>query len=202
MERPSEVGKRFWSAVTAAAVARAAVQLARLTALDSPDLCPEGVLALRTAREKAAIPMTPTSDVDPGSTSPLQLFIRALDGSTLSLQLPASAGVTALRTAIEGRTGIPARELRLAFAGKAVVGDQLLVSLGIHSGAELQLMLSLRAARKRTRASLCGRTGCQQTGTWAVFPPRSLAPLRHHHPLRQDSFAGRRLHPQTPHLPA
>ena len=49
MERPTEVGKRFWSAVTSAALARAAVQLARLTALDSAGLCPGGVLALRVA---------------------------------------------------------------------------------------------------------------------------------------------------------
>ena len=56
IERPSKVGKRLWSAVTATALGRAAVQLARLTALDGADLCPQGVLALRTAREKTVIP--------------------------------------------------------------------------------------------------------------------------------------------------
>ena len=45
------VGQIRQSAVTTATVARAAVEIARLTALEHMELCPEGVLALRTARE-------------------------------------------------------------------------------------------------------------------------------------------------------
>ena len=85
MERPAEVGKRFWSAVTSAALARAAVQLARLPALDSAGLCPGGVLALRTAREKTAVRLPCPKAQAPDDIAPdtdsgtLQMFVRTLD---------------------------------------------------------------------------------------------------------------------------
>ena len=87
-ERPAEVGKRFWSAVTTAAVARAAVQLARLATLDCSELCPEGLLSLRTAREKTALPRGSTSAAsrqsEAGSSDTMQLFDHPTGGSTLT----------------------------------------------------------------------------------------------------------------------
>ena len=59
-------------------------------------------------------------------TEGLQLFVRALDGSTLSFQLPASAPVSVLLAAVEQRTGIPVREHRLSFGGKPLRADQAL----------------------------------------------------------------------------
>ena len=54
-ERTAEVSKRYWSAVTAAALGRAAVALTKLTAMDSAGLCPGGVLSLNTARTERAV---------------------------------------------------------------------------------------------------------------------------------------------------
>jgi hypothetical protein len=155
MERPSEVGKRFWSAVTSAALARAAVQLARLTALDSADLCPDGVLGLHTARGRAAVPGASLPAPPQADSALVQLFVRALEGSTLSLQLPASVGLSALREAIAERTGIPAAEQRLVSAGKTLVGEQSLYDLGVRSGAEVQLLLSLKGGTEA--APYCNR---------------------------------------------
>ena len=185
------VGKWFWSAITSAALARAAVQLARLTALDSADLCPEGVLALHTARERTAI-QKPVAT----AAASLQLFVRALDGATISLQLPATAGVAALRAAVVSRTGIPAEECRLIFAGKTLQQEQSLESLGICSGMELQLRLSLKGGAAnhfdRTFAQVSTDAGM---GITTPQPSPSAARPRS---ARAKRFPGMQLSQQAP----
>ena len=104
-ERPAEVGKRFWSAVTTAAVARAAVQLARLATLDCSELCPEGLLSLRTAREKTALPRGSTSAASrqsaAGSSDTMQLFDHPTGGSTLTGGVGATPSEATLTDAAE-----------------------------------------------------------------------------------------------------
>ena len=139
-ERPAEVGNQYWSAVTAAAVGKAAVTLAKLAAVDSVGLCPMGVLSLQTARTENAVLHRLTAGP---AAPPLQLFVRGIDGSTISLQLPASTGLMAPQTAIKQGRRIPAREQRLTFAGKLLRGEGPLLACGNSEGSKITLSLGL-----------------------------------------------------------
>jgi hypothetical protein len=214
MERPSEVGRRFWSAITTATLARAAVQLARLTAMDSTPLCPEGVLALRTARGKRSLPQLAPRV----ASHQLQLLVRAPDSSTLLLQVPSLANLEVLQRAIEGRVGIPVGQQRLTFSGQELNGGQPLRAFGIHDGAELQFCWAM--ANSQPGRSNPPRTGVVpadsgmgsllpfQPSLTAVLPPSlpagTILPLPHHtlataHPIPGSSKAG---NPSVPEPPA
>ena len=73
------------------------------------------------------------------SPEEIELFVRALDGSTLSLQLLETAAIGALQSAVEKRTGVPVKEQRLTFGVKPFRGDDVLRALGIGNGSELEL---------------------------------------------------------------
>jgi hypothetical protein len=128
------------------------VPLAKLTAMDSVGLCPGGVLSLRTARTDRAVLLMPatTSGPELPRDKQVQILVRGLDGRTLSLQLPASAGVAALHAAVEERTGVPVREQRLIFSGKPLCDDQTLSAAGVCDGSEVRLLLALKGGAHAT----------------------------------------------------
>ena len=60
----AEVGRAVWGAVSAAVIARPAMELGRLTLADSPVGMPLGALNLRTSRLKTStLPQSPTPDM-------------------------------------------------------------------------------------------------------------------------------------------
>ena len=69
--------------------------------------------------------------------------MRALDGSTLSPQLPITPSIGALHWVFEERTGVPVKEQRLTFGVKSLRGDKVLRALGKDNGSELELTLTL-----------------------------------------------------------
>ncbi|GAB5354857.1 hypothetical protein AAMO2058_000155300 [Amorphochlora amoebiformis] len=72
----------------------------------------------------------------------IQIFVKTLTGSTITLSAEAGYTVEAVKAEIEAREGIPANQQRLSFAGKQLEAGSL-ADYGVEQESTLQLNLRL-----------------------------------------------------------
>jgi hypothetical protein len=65
----------------------------------------------------------------------VQVFVKTLDGSTITMNVSTADAVTDFKVAIAGRTGVPPTRQVLSFAGKPIDGERPLEEFGIVSVA-------------------------------------------------------------------
>ena len=74
----------------------------------------------------------------------IQIFVRNLHGKTTTLHVRPADDVSVLCAQLQRRTGIPAGEQRLVFAGKQLEDGRRLAEYGVAKEATLSLALRLR----------------------------------------------------------
>ena len=78
---------------------------------------------------------------EPDSPPTKQIFIRSIDGRTLSLAVEDTTSVLFVKHLIEGKTGIPCSQLFIDFGGKPMKDNFTLREYNIHDNATLNLNL-------------------------------------------------------------
>ena len=114
-----EAARTIWSSLSAAAIFRAAVQLARHAEIDRPLALPLGGLGNLPAPAARSEPQ-PAPDS-------LQLLVQTVGGKTLTIRLKRTATVLDLMQIITEREGIPADHQRLNSAGKQLLPSRSLL---------------------------------------------------------------------------
>ena len=167
---PAAAGRAIWSAVTAAAVARAAVQINRHRLLDSPAGINLQCLDHATTRQKFSIvqPLphqdAPAAEVHTSPTHPqrpfpqcptsqeesVPIFVVTLRGTTLVAEVALDATVETLRAVIWDKEAIPADDQCLTFSGKTLKNGRPLGDYGIRRNSTVHLTLRLLGAGPKT----------------------------------------------------
>lgn len=71
------------------------------------------------------------------------MFVKTLNGRTVSLDVGAQESVTELKHGVERATGIPCDEQRLLFGTRQLSDDELVAGSGLETGCTLHLSLRL-----------------------------------------------------------
>lgn len=90
----------------------------------------------------------------------IQIFIRTLNGKTISLDVKITDTVLATKDKIQAKEGVPVEQQRLLFAGKQLRDDSKLEDCKVEQGVTLQLML---------------RAGIDPTGIFIVLAGKRIA---------------------------
>ena len=85
----------------------------------------------------------PTATSNPSSLAPLQLFVKTLNGKTITVNTSASASVHDVKLHVQAKTGIPANEQRLIFGGMQLEDERGVVASGVGEWSTLHLSLRL-----------------------------------------------------------
>lgn len=75
----------------------------------------------------------------------LQIFVKGLDGKTMTFEVELEDPVLSLKEKIEAKTKIPPHLQRLVYAGRQLSDDDVLSDYNIQRASTLHLLLRLRA---------------------------------------------------------
>ena len=103
----------------------------------------------------------------------MQIFVRTLNGSSITVQVDPSDSIAALKQKLEDRRGIPTREQRLVFAGRELDDARSLMDYNISSESTIFLVLRLRGGMQIFVRTLNGSSITVQ-----VDPSDSIAALK------------------------
>jgi hypothetical protein len=81
----------------------------------------------------------------------MQIFLRAVSGNTLTLEVEPSTLVEQLKRQIQDKEGIPLQQQRVVYAGKQLENNRAVSDYNIEKESTLYLLLRLRAAGNRNR---------------------------------------------------
>ena len=74
----------------------------------------------------------------------MQVFVKALAGKTVTLDVDASDTTEVVKAKVEGKLGVPVPFQRLLFAGKQLEDGPVVSSYGVQRHSTLHLVLRLR----------------------------------------------------------
>ncbi len=71
----------------------------------------------------------------------MQVFVKTLDGSTITINVRTADSVADFKVVVEGKTGVPPEQQVLSFAGKPLDGESTLGDYGIELVAHEHIFL-------------------------------------------------------------